>query len=274
MTKNSVKPSIEKFGERLEYFLKIANISKSKLAEILDVTGTTITSYVQSRNQPSMETILVFDKLGCDINWLITGRGEMFSDTMKGRELRQLRLPQKPLDAQGLTEKYQGLSVESSDEQLAGFVRDFVVSLAELQIHRTHDDENDAAPKQLAAPQSASTPPPNKYAILQRKIGFVRKWLTVSGDFEEWWWMLKAVKEALTFDEVLAWEGEIPPPNGEYEIPFWFWGFVKSKGINPDWVLSNEAGAAPFLEETAEGTKLKQYLVFRHSSFPTQASPS
>ena len=89
MLTNGIKTGVDDFGQRLEYFLEIANIPKIKLAEMFHVSKTSITSYVQSRSEISFANLYLLHQKGCNLTWLITGKGEMFADNEYGNLLER-----------------------------------------------------------------------------------------------------------------------------------------------------------------------------------------
>lgn len=239
-----------KIGERLNHFLKFAEISRSQFAATLKVTQTTIANYLKGQTEPSFVNLQTIYEEGCNINWLITGKGDMFSDTPKGRALRQLALPKKPISGEELTEKYSHLSVESDDAELAAFMRDFVIGLANAKA-----EEMKSTAKEKPSVEDRA----EKNAKIQRKVKIIRLWLTGGGDLAQWLSMMKEAHSEVTLHDVMAWEGEILP-NEEYRIPpAWFLDCIYQQGINPTWLTNHEL-QEPFLK-TEEGKALKEKVM-------------
>lgn len=75
-------------GERLEYIRKmILNINQTQLADLLGVTQTTISVAERSGNvSTKLSHALCSHVDGLNINWLKTGKGEVFSPNSKFKE--------------------------------------------------------------------------------------------------------------------------------------------------------------------------------------------
>lgn len=67
---------METFEDRLKKFGKHLG-SASKLAEELDMTAPSLQSYTNGRSKPGYQIISKLHNLGCNINWLLSGKGEM-----------------------------------------------------------------------------------------------------------------------------------------------------------------------------------------------------
>jgi len=64
-------------GERIEIFLEQNTTrfaSKSELARALGTTYKQLQRYITNESKPKAEILEKFSLLGCDINWLITGK--------------------------------------------------------------------------------------------------------------------------------------------------------------------------------------------------------
>lgn len=71
--------------KRLDLFLKAKNITQSKFAESINVAKASISHIISGRNKPGYDFILSMARQYPDLNldWLITGKGEMFKNHSK-----------------------------------------------------------------------------------------------------------------------------------------------------------------------------------------------
>lgn len=238
------------FGKRLAEFLDFAKISRSEIGKALNVSHVTIVNYIQGKTEPSFSSLTYFFNQGCNVNWLITGMGDKFSDTPKGRALRQLELAKKVVSPEDFTTKYANLSVDSDDAELAAFMREFVIGLANAKA-----EEMKSTAKEKPSVEDIA----EKNAKIQRKVKIIRLWLTGGGDLAQWLSMMKEAHSEVTLHDVMAWEGEILP-NEEYRIPpAWFLDCIYQQGINPTWLTNHEL-QEPFLK-TEEGKALKEKVM-------------
>lgn len=76
--------------QRLELFLKEEGLSKSEFAEKINVSKAIISHIISGRNQPGrkfiMNTMTAFPYL--NIDWLLYGKGEMYSKNVSIQEKR------------------------------------------------------------------------------------------------------------------------------------------------------------------------------------------
>lgn len=63
-------------GDRIKEFAKHYG-NASKLAAALDMTPGTLYHYTNSNRKPGADILLKLCELGCNINWLLTGKGSM-----------------------------------------------------------------------------------------------------------------------------------------------------------------------------------------------------
>lgn len=93
---------MEKFGERLDYMLRITNMGKTKLAEQLGIHRTSIHNMVTNRVTPRPATLDKIIFIFSEFNpvWITMGRGEMYRNGVHGEstELLQLRQAVKDKD--------------------------------------------------------------------------------------------------------------------------------------------------------------------------------
>jgi phage repressor protein C with HTH and peptisase S24 domain len=70
-------------GQRLKAVRKALDISQQVLAETLKVNASAISQMETNRIKPSLETLLLLAKnYKVNLHWLITGKGQMFEDTI------------------------------------------------------------------------------------------------------------------------------------------------------------------------------------------------
>lgn len=70
-------------GQRLRTVRKALNISQQELSEALKVNASAISQMETNRIKPSLETLLLLAKrYKVNLHWLITGKGQMFEDTV------------------------------------------------------------------------------------------------------------------------------------------------------------------------------------------------
>lgn len=97
-----IVPQNETIGERLRQFAKDKFGTIRKLAELLEMSEENLSQYTRDKSKPGANILLKLNELGCDLNWLITGKEgnsakEMFNTTFdylqkiegENRELRK-----------------------------------------------------------------------------------------------------------------------------------------------------------------------------------------
>jgi SOS-response transcriptional repressor LexA len=67
------------FGQRFKELRKFLNLSQIELAEILEVSQSTVSFYEKDEVYPSVASLFIIkNQYNVDLNWLFTGKGKMF----------------------------------------------------------------------------------------------------------------------------------------------------------------------------------------------------
>lgn len=75
------------YATNLKKLRQYLNLSTSELSKKLQIPSRTLAAYERKERTPSIElTIQLRQKLGVDINWFLTGVGEMFSQNIEIQE--------------------------------------------------------------------------------------------------------------------------------------------------------------------------------------------
>lgn len=69
----------DSIGERIRRFAKAEYKTASHLATALGMAPNQLHAYISSRIEPSSKILAKFAALNCNLNWLITGEGEMLN---------------------------------------------------------------------------------------------------------------------------------------------------------------------------------------------------
>lgn len=97
-------------GKRVKELKKNLKITSRELAEAIDIPVRTIGSYERNEALPGPKFLnALFEKYHVNINWLITGKGEMFTSSKTEVDLTYLsqlkdRLNLSPAELEGLIE--------------------------------------------------------------------------------------------------------------------------------------------------------------------------
>lgn len=68
------------YAENLKKIRQALGLSVAKFADKLEMSANTLTNYEQSRREPSYNLFVQLDKkLNINLNWFVTGKGEMFN---------------------------------------------------------------------------------------------------------------------------------------------------------------------------------------------------
>lgn len=80
-------------GQRLKKFAKLRG-GVSKLAELLNISQPRLSQYISGRNQIDQDILLRIGDLGCDINWLLTGKSTNPYSIVPIEEVEKNHVPQ------------------------------------------------------------------------------------------------------------------------------------------------------------------------------------
>ena len=90
-------------SERLKRIMEVKGFNLKTFAEQADIPYRTLQNYILSGREPNAEALIkLHSRLGVNLNWLMIGEGEMFSN-----EIETLNLTQKE---QALINHYQTMS--------------------------------------------------------------------------------------------------------------------------------------------------------------------
>ena len=71
-------------SERFKEVIQRLNLSRKEISEEIGVRAQTIGDYCSAKARPSSKVLIVLaEKYGINLNWLLVGQGEMFSDPLK-----------------------------------------------------------------------------------------------------------------------------------------------------------------------------------------------
>ena len=76
-------------GERLKYIRHVKGLTAKALANILNIPVRTIGGYERDENPPNEKFLkLLIEKLNVNINWLLTGNGDVFINNLLNNLLK------------------------------------------------------------------------------------------------------------------------------------------------------------------------------------------
>ena len=70
-------------GQRIKRFAEHVYGSQRKFAEAANISESTVSKYIKDRITPNIETLIVFQKSGLSIDWLLSGNGQMLIKSHK-----------------------------------------------------------------------------------------------------------------------------------------------------------------------------------------------
>lgn len=78
------------FIARLKKFIETVYQYPAVFAKALGISEAVISRYLSGGSMPNKKNLALFEEAGgLSVSWLLTGQGDMFSVTAKGRELRK-----------------------------------------------------------------------------------------------------------------------------------------------------------------------------------------
>ena len=73
---------MDTIGERLKLIIDSKHLSQGKFGDMIQTPRQLVSNYVNNLSKPNFEFLTkLHDKLGVDLNWFITGSGNMFITT-------------------------------------------------------------------------------------------------------------------------------------------------------------------------------------------------
>lgn len=76
-------------GQRLREFVDTVYNSVKAFAEAVGMQPSNLHKYLNDEREACISVLARFAEAGCDIHWMVSGEGDMFADSEKGREFRR-----------------------------------------------------------------------------------------------------------------------------------------------------------------------------------------
>ncbi len=76
-------------GKRIRLFGETVYASIKDFATDLQMAPSNLQKYMNSEREPGMGILVRMLEMGCNINWLLSGKGRMFADNETGRALEK-----------------------------------------------------------------------------------------------------------------------------------------------------------------------------------------
>ena len=93
-TKSQYKDTRMSASERLKQVMEVKGFNLKTFSEQADIPYRTLQNYILTNREPSAESLTkLHSQLGINLNWLMSGKGEMF-----GNEIGPFNLSQKEQD--------------------------------------------------------------------------------------------------------------------------------------------------------------------------------
>ncbi|TFD95502.1 helix-turn-helix domain-containing protein [Dysgonomonas capnocytophagoides] len=74
-------------GDRLKYVLELKDVTPYKIGKDTPVSRAMIGNYISGENEPSVKNIiLIAEYLGVNLNWLLTGKGDIFQNKVESED--------------------------------------------------------------------------------------------------------------------------------------------------------------------------------------------
>lgn len=126
------------FGERLKHWIRRHYSSQKKFANIIGVSRQTLTNYITGISFPKEEFLKNLSDLGCSVNYLLTGTGDIYADNEAGKKLR-IRSNEGDIYLEGLENKDSNIiskvadDIDDDEENLNKRLESVEESLAEIK---------------------------------------------------------------------------------------------------------------------------------------------
>lgn len=75
-------------GDRIRKFGVTTHGSIAAFAAAMEMPASNIHKYLNEERHPGFQILTRLHDLGCDLNWLFSGRGDMFAENRAGKSLR------------------------------------------------------------------------------------------------------------------------------------------------------------------------------------------
>jgi len=81
---------MEIYAQNLKIIRENLGLSVAKFAQKLEMPAPTLTGYELGKRTPSIKLLIqLYTKLNVNLNWFVTGEGEMFNNTAQNEDLTQ-----------------------------------------------------------------------------------------------------------------------------------------------------------------------------------------
>ncbi len=77
------------FGTRLGQFVNENFVSVLKFSYRIEIGPSLIHKYINNKSSPGHNVLQKLYEAGCNINWLLSGEGEMWNETEEGKKLKE-----------------------------------------------------------------------------------------------------------------------------------------------------------------------------------------
>lgn len=73
---------MDTIGNRIKIWRKYLKLSQQKFADVIGMPLSTLKGYELNTRSPGSEALALFDRSGVNINWLVTGEGDMVENNL------------------------------------------------------------------------------------------------------------------------------------------------------------------------------------------------
>jgi transcriptional regulator with XRE-family HTH domain len=77
-------------GERIKAVRRFLNLNQQDFADLLNVTQSNVSKYERGENELSMASLRILGEKGININWLVTGQGNMLAESSSSIQNRNV----------------------------------------------------------------------------------------------------------------------------------------------------------------------------------------